>query len=302
MAKFTNLDISILRSFVKGIELGSFARASSAVGRSQAALSGQMRKLEGQVGEALFKKSGRGLTLTPAGETLLSYSRKILALNDDALNAITNTRLDGIVKIGLAADFAENWLPRLLGEFVRCYPMVQIQVSVSRSAELVDHVLAGHLDLALVWGDPGDNPHGRKIGSVPMGWIAGKGASIPVDFGGTLPIIAFDEPCIFRRLALGALDADDLSWRISFVSPSLPSLWSAVDAGLGVTARTAISLPSRLSFLEPKAAGLPLLPNVPLSLYQSTTQLAAAASMLTELIVDNLTTSHSFLMTVDDRT
>ena len=65
-----NFDIAFLRSYVAGIELGSFARAADKVGRSTSAVSAQLKKLEEQAGMPLFRKDGRGLALTPAGEVL----------------------------------------------------------------------------------------------------------------------------------------------------------------------------------------------------------------------------------------
>jgi DNA-binding transcriptional LysR family regulator len=128
----------------------------------------------------------------------------------------------------LPADFAESWLP-VLGDFIRNYPMVQIQVNTSRSAKLIERIITGQLDLALVWGDPGDHSYSRKIAAVPPGWIAPKGKFNPIDLDGTLPIVVFDEPCIFRRLAVNCLESIGSKWRVSFESPSLPGLWAAVD-------------------------------------------------------------------------
>lgn len=283
-----NLDMATLRSFVRGVELGSFSKAALAVGRTQSALSGQMRKLESQVGESLFKKSGRGLALTGAGEALLGYARRILALNDETVNAIRTARIEGAVRIGLAADFAESWLPRILGEFARRYPMVQLEVHASRSSELLARVAAGQLDFALVWGEEGEAAHTRRIASIPAGWIVGNGTPLPYRSDGILPIVAFDEPCAFRRLGLAALDNEGMPWRLSFISPSLPGLWAALDAGLGVTVRTALALPSGVRFLSAEAHGLPALPSVPLSLHRASAQIGPAAAVLEELIVASL--------------
>jgi biotin operon repressor len=63
---------AFLRSYVAGIELGSFARAADKVGRSTSAVSAQLKKLEEQAGVPLFRKDGRGLALTQAGEVLLA--------------------------------------------------------------------------------------------------------------------------------------------------------------------------------------------------------------------------------------
>src|SRR5579864_8778213 len=115
----TNLDMDVLRTFAVGMELGSFARAAERLGRSQAAVSAQLKKLEEQTGETLFKKAGRGLALTDAGEALLSYARRMLELNDEAVAAVRGAQIEGWVRLGLPQDFAEAWLPSVLGRFMR---------------------------------------------------------------------------------------------------------------------------------------------------------------------------------------
>lgn len=288
MGNFINLDIDVLRSFVTGVKFGNFARAALAVGRSPSALSGQMRKLEMQVGATLFRKAGRGLALTAAGESLFVYAGKILALNDEAIGAIRHARLKGVVRLGMPADFAENWLPRVLGQFAIHYPMVQIEVHATRSAELVEQVRTGGLDFALAWGDAEGHPNARAIARLPVRWITTKSVQPGRDPDRIIPIVAFDEPCVFRRLGLDALNAQGMRWRLSFVSPSLPGLWAAVGAGLGITMRTAIALPATMTLLPPRMDGLPELPPVLLSLHQSSAQLPAVAALLSDLIVASL--------------
>ncbi len=100
MSLRTNLDMDVLRTFVMGFELGSFARAADRLGRSQSAISSQLRKLEEQVGHTLVQKSGRGLVLTTAGESLLSYARRLLELNDEALDTVRGSDLEGWVRLG----------------------------------------------------------------------------------------------------------------------------------------------------------------------------------------------------------
>ena len=106
----TTFDIAALRMIVAGAELGSFARAAARLGRSQSAVSMQLKKLEEQTGKALFRRSGRGLVPTEAGDALLAYARRIIALNDEAaasLGAIPAAT----VRLGLPQDFAEDVLP-----------------------------------------------------------------------------------------------------------------------------------------------------------------------------------------------
>ena len=77
-------DLEALRALVVGTELKSFARAAVQLGRSQSAISMQLKKLEEQAGQQLLQKSGRGLVPTEAGDALLTYARQIVALHDEA--------------------------------------------------------------------------------------------------------------------------------------------------------------------------------------------------------------------------
>ena len=289
MAARTNLDMDVLRTFVSGFELGSFARAADRLGRSQSAISTQLRKLEEQVGQALVQKAGRGLVPTAAGEHLLGYARRILELNDEAVERLRGADVEGWVRLGLPQDFAETWLPPVLGRFARAHPRVRIEVQVDRSLPLVDKTLRGELDLALVWGDGSDGPHARRIAEVPIEWIG------PADWPGVaalgaqpLPLVAFAPPCTFRSAATGALDAAGIAWRQVFSSPSLSGLWAAAEAGLGITPRTASNMPPTLRALPPAAYGLPALPAIPLALHLADEDPPAAVARLVDILLETM--------------
>ena len=183
-----NLDMDVLRSFAVGIDLGSFAKAASRLGRSPSAISLQLRKLEDQVGQQLVQKHGRGLVLTEAGEMMLGYARRLLDLNDAAVSALGSPALTGSVRIGLPQDFAETWLPETLGRFARLHPGVRIDAHVDRNAILRPCLEAGELDLALLWDEDGVERDGTVIGTLPMAWIGPtprhrteRGPSTPAD-------------------------------------------------------------------------------------------------------------------------
>src|SRR5260370_37061803 len=106
----TNLDTDILRTLVAAQQLGGFNRAAQQVGRSQSAVSQQIRKLEEQLGQALFRKEGRGLALTEAGDVALSYARRILSLNDEAVAAGRRSTIAGSVRFGVPTDFSDTSL------------------------------------------------------------------------------------------------------------------------------------------------------------------------------------------------
>lgn len=277
-----NFDMDVLRTFVAGADLGSFSRAAARVGRSQSAVSSQLRKLELQAGCPLVRKQGRGLVLTGAGEILLSYARRLLELNDEAVDAVRGERLDGWVRLGLPQDFAEGWLPSVLGRFARAHPAVRIEVVAGRNADLLPRIGRGTLDLALAWGEP-EGAHAERLTDVPMAWIGG--AATPCwRVGEPLPLVAFETPCRFRAAATAALDAAGMPWRLAFTSPGLSGLWAAVAAGLGITLRTTFGLPGGVRRMTPADASLPALPRIALSLSFAETRPAPAVAHLADIL------------------
>lgn len=105
-------DLEDLRSYVTGIELGSFAKAAERLGRSTSAVSAHLKKLEQQVGTPILRKAGRNMVMTEAGETLLGYARRLLELNDEAAAAVRGLDLHGRVRLGLQEDFGKPFCRR----------------------------------------------------------------------------------------------------------------------------------------------------------------------------------------------
>lgn len=281
-----NLDLDTLRTFAIGFELGSFARAAERIGRSPSAVSTQLRRLEDQVGRPLVQKSGRGLVPTEAGEKLLSYARRILDLNDEALASLRGIEMEGWVRLGLPQDFAESWLPNVLGGFARSHPKVKIEVRAEKTGLLVDRTCRGELDLCLHWGSVAGIANVETVADVPMVWI-GRGDHVvsPPDRGERLPLVTFEAPCSFRDPAINELDRAGMDWRLAFTSPSLSALWAATAAGLGITMRTMIGLPRDLVVLDPVATGLPPLPQARLTLVQAEREQSAPVKALRDLLV-----------------
>ena len=91
-----NLESDLLRTLVAIADTGNFTRASEIVGRTQSAVSVQMKKLEEVVGETLFERGPRGVKLTAPGERLVSDARRILSLLDQAAESLRLDPLDGI--------------------------------------------------------------------------------------------------------------------------------------------------------------------------------------------------------------
>ena len=281
-----NFDLDVLRTFVTGMELGSFARAANRLGRSTSAVSAQLKKLEEQAGTPVLRKSGRGMALTEAGETMLAYARRLLELNDEAATALHGAELEGWVRLGLQEDFGESLLTDVLGRFARAHPRVKVEVRIARNTELLERMTSGRLDLALAWDAGAATPHSQRVGTVPLRWIASvEGmAAWPRDDGEPLPLVMLEAPCIMRTAATTALDRANIPWRIAFTSASLAGTWAAIAAGLGVSLRTPCGLPSSVRALLPHETVLPSLGELGLCLHRADAESSPAVERLASII------------------
>lgn len=292
-------DLDVLRSFSTGIALGSFARAADRLGRSTSAVSAQLKKLESQAGTPLFRKAGRGLELTDAGETMLAYAHRLLEINDEAAAAMRGVDLQGWVRLGLQEDVGEHLLPGVLGRFARAHPKVRIEACVARSAELREKLELGRLDLALIWEAEGrlSRAHGERLVRLPLQWLGPaspgaldapwwteRGRPGAKKSREPLPLVLLDPPCPLREIVTTVLDRAGVPWRHAFTSASLAALWAATSAGLGLSARTAFGLPPQVRVLDRAGTGLPALPPMALAMYRAQAQPEAPVARLAELL------------------
>ncbi|QJP07922.1 LysR substrate-binding domain-containing protein [Pseudomonas multiresinivorans] len=282
-----NFDLDVLRTFVTGIELGSFARAAERLGRSTSAVSAQLKKLEEQAGTPVLRREGRGMALTEAGETLLAYARRLLDLNDEAAGALRGGSLEGRVRLGLQEDFGETLLPAVLARFARAHPRVRIEVRTSRNQQLIEGVRSGELDLALAWETGERTPYMERLGAVAQCWIGAPDAPL---FPGAqaLPLVMLEAPCLLRSAATAALDRAGVPWRVAFTSAGLSGIWAAVGAGLGIGLRTPIGLPAGVERLDAGRAGLPAMEPLGLCLHCSEAEPDAVVERLRELLKEGV--------------
>lgn len=171
------LEIDVLRTFVSIAESGSFTRAAGQIFRTTSAVSMQIKRLETTLGCTLFVREARRITLTSDGERLLSYARRLLKLNEEAVSAFVTPRLNGQVRFGTPADIGTHILPGLLSLFARTHPGVEVNVSVGRSIDMIERVDSGELDVALISvGNVGqDDSRGEVIHSEPLVWAGRTG-------------------------------------------------------------------------------------------------------------------------------
>jgi DNA-binding transcriptional LysR family regulator len=275
-----NLDLDTLRTLAVAADLGGYGQAAARLGRTPSAISLQMKRLQEDVGATLFRKEGRGVALTEAGEIVLRYGRRMLAMNDELLDTIRGASLAGNVRLGCSQDFAETVLPDVLSQFTKLYPLVQMEVRIEGNAALVEAVKKNQLDLALAVGQA-EHPTAEILGALELVWIAAQEFTSRLDQ--PLPLVLLGPQCAFRREAIQRLDDAKLPWRIAAVSPSLAGLWATAIGGLGITARSSLGLPAKLVW-DREMFDLPTLPAFPVTLHAQPDARSDAVERLREII------------------
>ena len=230
------LDTDVLRSFVAIAEAGSFTAAARQVHRTPSALSMQIKGLEHTLAQTLFVREARRVRVTEHGEMLLSYARRLLQLNAEAVSHFLAPAVEGQVSLGLPDDLGRRVLPRALGQLAREYPQVMVNVVAGGSADLSERVAAGDLDLALIsaGSNETDAHPGDIVATEHMVWVGlpdGRAA-----YRRPLPLALANHGCAWRASALAALDAADIDYRIAYSSESGAGQSAAALADLAVAA------------------------------------------------------------------
>jgi len=249
-------ETDLLRSFVTVAEAGGFTRAAEVLHSTQTTVSAQIRRLEAQAEQALFVRTTRSVTLTPAGETLLGYARTILHLNDDARARLSGASYCGELRIGASEDLANDWLPRTLQRYARQHPALRLELEIGIGPRLFQMLDDRKLDL-VVGGHCHGDKLGRRLWQEPLVWAFAEHGELREP----LPLAFFPEPCPYREAALLALAKVHRKWRIACISPSLAGVRAIALAGLAATPMPQSAICPGLRILG-RQDGLPSLPYV----------------------------------------
>ena len=277
-----NLDLDALRCFVMGVELGSFSLAAQKLNRSSSAASAQLKKLEQQCNKQLVTKVGRNLKPTSDGEIVLSYARRIIQLNDEAMFMLNGKNRSSVISFGLHEEFSQFLLPKVLCLVNQTYPGIKLESTVGRYGQLKEGILSKDLDFTLCWEGPEKWPHCESLGSLGLSWYGPKDFDIRKNLSSLrpIPLVMLDKQCLIYQQTTRALDYAGIPWHVSFVGQSLNSLWQAVSAGFGITVRTSFDLPSDLIKVEE----LPKLGDLKVSLKRNQNTLSEEKQVLYEYI------------------
>lgn len=226
-----NIDTLTLKNFITICELGSFSEAADAVGRTQSAISLQIKKLEQTFGCQLFDRSKHKPILTEQGKTFLGYAKQIVHLQFEAYSLLHEPDIKGKIRLGAPEDFATHYLPAILSKFIKQHPNVQLSVACDLTLNLIAGFKKREYDIVLVKRDPNKVKGGKKVWREPLVWASAEHWQAEP----SLSLVLSPSPCIYRARAIAALDRAKKKWHISYTSPSLAGTIAAVKAGLGMT-------------------------------------------------------------------
>lgn len=259
----SSLDLELLRGFVGIVDSGGFTRAAERLNRTQSTISQQVKRLEDQVGQPLLVRQGRAIRPTEAGETLLAYARRLLALDDEARALLVRRETGEVIRVGVSEDFAGRHLPRVLAAFSRANPQVRLDVRADLSVKLRADFDQAEVDVALF---KVDQPVPGAVGSwrEALYWTAARAEGLPALE--PLPLALFPQGCLFRRQVIERLDRMGRAWRVAYVSPSLAGVQAAVASGMALAPLGQSGLHPDIRVLDPAPLGLPELSPVWFSL------------------------------------
>lgn len=278
-----NLDLAALRSFVTVADVGGVTKAAGYLNLTQSAVSMQIKRLEESLGMQLFLRAARKLALSPEGEQLVSYGRRMLALNDEVLSRFTTAACCGPIRLGVPHDVVYPAIPGILRRMAQAYPMVQVNLVSSFTILMKEGFARGEFDVMLTTEETPD-PGAEVLGARALVWVGAPEGSAwqrrPLRLG-------FKDTCIFRPRAQAALEAAGIGWDLATGGESEQAVEATVAADLAVTARMAGSIPDGTAVIAGENQ-LPPLGEMKLALYRAPRPKGEAPDEAVELLLSEL--------------
>lgn len=272
-----NLPTNLLRSFVAIADTGSIVRATEKIFLTQSALSLQMKRLSEIVQVPLFRREQGTLVLTSSGRRLLELARRILELNDQAVESLDRAGLNGPVRIGVVQDFGDEILSGVLARFVQLNPGAELQIRVGNSREIRELFTAHLIDIAVYHSVEEDE---FTVAPARMVWLGDPKLAERE----TLPLAFMTKPCLARDCAVAALEAAGRPYQTIVETSNLSTLRVAVEAGLALTCRSSAFLGHRFSAVELEGIDLPTYFIGVMTLPSAHRAISGLADLITEAI------------------
>jgi DNA-binding transcriptional LysR family regulator len=284
------MDLAELRIFVAVVDAGSVSRAATALHRVQSNVTTRLRQLEQKLGADLFERQGKRLLISEAGRALLPIARNMLALAQQAHEAVRPDAPHGRLRLGAMESTASVRLPRPLRWLREAHPAVSVALRTGNPPELAAAVREGALDCALV-AAPVDARlfDSEVVFREPLVFVSAQATRLTA--GASPDILVFEQGCPHRARLERVLAERGIAPRQVLEIGSYHALLGCVAAGMGLAVVPAAVL---ASFPD---AGLLAARKLPrgfdhldtLLIWRKGTQAANVAALREALAVDRLT-------------
>ena len=274
-----NLDVATLRSLVAVADAGGVTRAAGFLHLTQSAVSMQVKRLEDLLDVQLLDRSGRGIAFTAHGEQMLSYARRMVALNDEAVARLMAQEYSGTLRLGVPHDIVYPAIPHVLKQFNATYPALRVLLESSHTLILKKMFAKGECDV-IVTTETTVGEGGVTLARRPLNWIGAPGGAAwrqrPLG-------IAYGRLCTFRPLAIAALDTAGIAWEMLVETDNDSAIHATVSADLAVHTAIEGTEPPQLVRID-HGGTLPDLPEQLINLYTSDGTLAEPLAHLVALL------------------
>ncbi|WP_295073200.1 LysR family transcriptional regulator [Tabrizicola sp.] len=270
-----NLDLASLRSFVTVADVGGVTRAAGYLNLTQSAVSMQIKRLEEALGMTLFLRAARKLALSPEGEQLRSYGKRMLALNDEALSQLAATCCQGEIRLGVPHDVVYPAIPGILRRMAQAYPRVRINLVSSFTVLMKQDFARGAFDVMLTTEETPD-AGAEVLSTRDLVWVGAPDGNAwqrrPLRLG-------FKDTCIFRPRAQAVLEGAGVPWEMATGGESEQAVEATVAADLAVSVRMVGSIPEGMAPISGENQ-LPAVGNMKLGLYRGSRRSDEAMDLL----------------------
>jgi DNA-binding transcriptional LysR family regulator len=270
-----------LRSFLAVAEHLSFTLAAERLGIAQPTVSQHVAKLEKSAGRVLLVRDTHGVRLTDNGDAMAGFARSILAAHDEALRYFRGSAMRGRLRFGTADDLAITGLPKILREFRRAYPQLNLELTVSQSDDLHRRLKAGQLDLIFIKWIAGAQ-EGTVVRHDVFSWVGVEQTVLETDQ--PVPLVVYPAPSLSRTLAIEALEASGRTWKVTCSTKQIAGVLAAVRAGLGIGVMPTTLVPEDLSIIT-RRFDLPPVGDVDFTLIRNPLANSAAVDALIDAIM-----------------
>lgn len=276
------LGSELLQTFLAVADTGNITKAANRIGRTQSAVSMQVKRLEDDLGEALFARGPRGVTLTSRGEQLLPYARRIVGLLGEASAAMRKGPLEGPVRIGIPEEYSQTVLPRALAAFAERHPAVEVTIKCGYTVQQMTALQKGELDLAVVF-DWNTQTSGEVLYIDPTVWVTSLVHRLHERR--PLPIAVYEQSNWCREFAIRSLEQHGFDFRIAFSSDTSSGLRMSAMAGLAIAPLSRSNIPPDCRELT-ATDGFPMVDSSRVVLRRSLHRSSAAIDEMAEMIRD----------------